>query len=236
VYGEAARLYDLIHSAKGRDPDSEGDLFVREIRLRNPEAQTLLDVACGTGANLNRFSESFAVTGLDASRDMLAIARERCPNIPLVESDMRSFNLDTRFDAVVSVFSGIGYLTEESDLRRAVMTMASHLRPGGLLVLEGWVEPDEWLGASVSADSFQAGDIAVARVTTSDAEGVRSSFTTRYTVATLDGISTIDEHHVLRLSDPEEFESAYREAGLTFERLPSFIRPGRGVYVGVAAR
>jgi dTDP-3-amino-3,4,6-trideoxy-alpha-D-glucopyranose N,N-dimethyltransferase len=167
---------------------------------------------------------------------MLAIARERCPKIPLVESDMRSFNLDTRFDAIVSVFSGIGYLTEESDLRRAVMTMASHLRPGGLLLLEGWVEPDEWLGASVSADSFQADDIAVARVTTSDAESLRSSFTTRYTVATLDGISTIDEHHVLRLSDPEEFESAYQEAGLTFERLPSFIRPGRSVYVGVAAR
>ena len=148
---------------------------------------------------------------------------------------MRSFNLDTRFDAIVTVFSGIGYLTEESDLRRAVMTMASHLRPGGLLLLEGSGEPDEWLRASVSADSFQP-RIPVAHVTASDEEGLRSSFASRYIVATLDGISTIDERPVLRLSDPEEFESACQEAGLTFERLPSFLRPGRSVYVGVAAR
>ena len=236
MYGEAARFYDVIHGARGRDPDSEADSLVREIRLRNPGAHSLLDIACGTGATLPRFSESFEVVGLDASRDMLALAHERCPSVQLVEADMRSFNLGMKFDAVVSVFSGIGYLTEQSDLRQAVRTMASHLKPGGVLALEGWVEPEAWLGASVSADSWRTDELAVARVTKSDAEGMRSSFTARYTVATLQGITSIDEHHVLRLSDPEEFATAYQQAGLVFERLPSLLRPGRGGYIGLAER
>ncbi len=233
-YQEAARFYDAIHGARGRDPVSEADYLIREIQQRNPEARTLLDVACGTGANFPRFSELFEVMGLDASRDMLAIAHERYPEVPLVEADMRSFSVGKRFDAIVSVFSGIGYLTEESDLRQAILTMSSHLRPGGVLAIEGWVEPDEWLGPTVSADSCQTDELALARVTRSDAEGMRSRFTTRYTVATHEGITSVDEHHVMRLSDPEEFAVAYRQAGLTFERLPNLLRPGRGVCIGTA--
>jgi SAM-dependent methyltransferase len=235
MYGEAARLYDAIHDARGRDPDSEADALIHEIRQRAPEARTLLDIACGTGANMPRFGETFEVTGLDASSDMLAIASQRCPDALLVEADMRSFDLGRSFDAIVSIFSGIGYLIEESDLRQAVTAMSSHLRPGGVLALEGWIEPDEWLGASVSTDSCQTDEFALARVTTSDAEGMRSWFTTRYVVATLEGITSVDEHHVLRLSDPEEFATAYQQAGLTFERLPSFLRPGRGLYIGTAS-
>jgi hypothetical protein len=63
MYQEAARFYDAIHGARGRDPASEADSLIREIQLRNPEAHTLLDVACSTGANFPRFSESFEVMG-----------------------------------------------------------------------------------------------------------------------------------------------------------------------------
>jgi SAM-dependent methyltransferase len=234
MYTDAAPLYDLIHEARGRDADSESDAFIREIHKRSPGARTLLDVACGTGANLLRFAESFEVMGLDASEDMVSLAREKCPGVEFVTADMRACDLVRRFDAIVSLFSGVGYLVEESDLREAVSTMAKHLNPGGVLMLEGWVEVDQWLGSGVSVDSCRTDNAAIARVTRSSAEGMRSSFTCRYTVATNEGIDTIDEHHVMRLADPEEFASAYDEAGLSFERLPNLVRAGRAVYVGVA--
>lgn len=233
LYKDAAPFYDLIHQAKGRDPDSEADAFVREILQRCPGARTLLDVACGTGANLPRFAQSFEVVGLDVSDSMLSLARTRCPDIECVAADMRSFDLGCQFDAIVSLFSGIGYMIEEADLRAAVSTLAGHLNPGGVLMLEGWVEVDHWLGSRVSADCCQTEQAAVARVTRSSAKGMRSSFTCRYIVATSEGIQTIDEHHVLRLAVPQEFASAFGDAGLSYERLPNLLREGRTAYIGV---
>jgi SAM-dependent methyltransferase len=234
MYSQAAAFYDLIHDARDRDANAEADVLIGEIRSRNPDARTLLDVACGTGASLGRLSESFDVVGLDASGEMLAIARERFPDVQLVSADMRSFDLGRRFDAIISVFSGIGYLVEEADLRRAVVTMARHLTPGGVLMLEGWVEPDNWEDSVVSVDAVETPGLALARVTRSTRDGLLTELTSRYVAATLAGLETIDEHHVMRLSVPGEFESACHQAGLRYERLPELLRSGRAVYVGTA--
>jgi SAM-dependent methyltransferase len=48
-----------------------------------------------------------------------------------------------------------------------------------------------------------------------------------------DAVTTVEERHVMRLSDPGEFAAAFERAGLTFERLPHTLRPGRSVYAGV---
>ena len=234
MYSEAAAFYDLIHDARDRDADAEAEVVISEIRLRNPQARTLLDVACGTGANLRRFSESFEVVGLDTSAEMLAIAGKKHPHVQLVTADMRSFELDRRFDAIVSIFSGIGYLVEVADLRRAIATMAGHLSPGGVLMLEGWVEPDTWMDSALSVDAVEIPGLALARVTRSTRDGLRTELTSRYVAATKAGLETIDEHHVMLLSDPEEFASAYQQAGLSFERLSELLRPGRAVYIGTA--
>lgn len=57
----------------------------------------------------------------------------------------------------------------------------------------------------------------------------------RYTAAMTDDIITIDEEHILRMSEPSEFEATFGDAGLSFERLPHMLHPGRSVYVGVVA-
>ena len=154
--------------------------------------------------------------------------------MPLVTADMRSFDLQRQFDSVVCLFSGIGYLTDEADVVSAVAAMAAHVAPGGVLLVEGWVEPDEWLGSSVHAECGKVDDLAVARVSRSSRDGRLTQTIMRYTAATADDITTVDEHHTMRLSDPIEFESAFRAAGLTCERLPHLLHPGRSVYVGVA--
>lgn len=124
----------------------------------------------------------------------------------------------------------------EADLGQAVRTMAEHLNPGGVLLIEGWVERDYWRGdATVSLDTGTDGDLAVARLTRARRSGNVTELFFRYDVASADDIHSIDEHHVLRLSDPAEFQRAYTSAGLTFERLPHMLRPGRAVYAGSVA-
>lgn len=234
MYKEAASFYDVIHTATGRNPDAEANLVIGELRRRHGGPRSLLDVACGSGANLSlsRFNEVFDVAGVDASADMLALAAARCPSVPLICADMRDFDGGRRFDAVVCLFSSIGYLTEPEDLPRAVQAMTRHLEDGGVLMIEGWVEPEYWRGTTFSSTSGSDGEVAVARVVRSRRDGALCHVFMRYTAASSDGVSTIDEEHVVRLSDPDEFEDAYQSAGLSFERLPHMLHPGRAMYVG----
>jgi SAM-dependent methyltransferase len=234
MYTDAARFYDVIHDGRGRDVAAEADTVIAEVVARCPRARSLLDVACGTGTHLPQFAEAFDVHGVDLSEEMLALAAERCPSVPLAVGDMRSFDLGRRFDAVVCLFSAIGYVTDAADAGRAVATMASHLEPGGVLLIEGWIEPDEWLGENVFADSGSSDDVAAARVSRTRRDGLITDIFMRYTAATLDEITTVDEHHTMRLSDPAEFEAHFAAAGLSFERLPTLLRSGRAVYAGVA--
>lgn len=232
MYLDGADYYDLIHRARGRQAGLEAQLIILEALRRCRGASSLLDIACGTGIHLPVFGQSFAVTGLDQSMAMLDAAGRRCPNAELVQADMRTFRLGRRFDVVVSLDSGVGYLETGEDLLAAVDTMSEHMEPSGVLLIEGWYEADFWK-SSVSVDAGTEDDVAVARFTRSRRDGDRTELDIRYEVATAQGHHSIEELHALRLSDPDEFSKAFAHAGLTFDRLPHMLRPGRSVYVGL---
>jgi len=108
--------------------------YARDVSLK---LTTALDLACGTGALTAELqARGLTVTGLDASAEMLDVARERLPGMRLVQADLRDFALHERFDLVTCVFDSLNNLTEEGDLGRALSRMAAHLSPGGLLAFD----------------------------------------------------------------------------------------------------
>jgi predicted TPR repeat methyltransferase len=80
------------------------------IRRHQPRARTLLDVACGTGRHLEHLRREFDCQGLDLDEGLLAVAAGRLPGTRLTRADMTDFALGRRFDAVICLFSSIGYL------------------------------------------------------------------------------------------------------------------------------
>src|SRR5919198_4612710 len=139
MFSRSARIYDAVYSWK--DYPREAELVHELVQARKPGAETLLDVACGTGAHLAELRRRYRCEGLDRNADLLAVARERLPDLPLHEGDMRDFDLGRRFDAVTCLFSSIGYLMTVEALEAAVATMAGHLEPGGGLLVEPWLSP-----------------------------------------------------------------------------------------------
>src|SRR5205085_11418959 len=109
-----------------------------------PGAEDLLDVGCGTGRHLETLGTWYRGEGLDINPLMLEQTHARCPEIPLYENDMRTFDLDGSYDVVVCLFSAIGHVETADAMRRSIARMTAHLRTPGLLVVEPWITPDNF--------------------------------------------------------------------------------------------
>lgn len=233
MFRQTAHIYDLVYEAAGKEYAAEAADLRSQIAQRNPGARSLLDVACGTGGHLRSFAEWFEVVGVDLDPAMLAVAAEALPDVVLLQADMRSFRLDRSFDAIVCLFSSIGYLTDADELDAAVEQMSRHLTPGGVLVVDGWVRPDAWIeSGSVSALSATREDIAVARVTKTSRSGATTLLEMHHLVATSEGVEHLVDRHEMTLFTADEYEHAFEAAGLAWERFDSPM-PGRDRYLGV---
>jgi SAM-dependent methyltransferase len=97
----------------------------------------VLDVCCGTGllaAELLRLG--YCVCGVDASDAMLARARALLgPDVELVRDTLPALTPAGPFDAAVSSFDGLNYLTP-ADLRASLLAVAGTLRPAGWFIFD----------------------------------------------------------------------------------------------------
>jgi len=233
VFSRSAQLYDAIYSFK--DYGAEAASIHELVQARNPRAQTLLDVACGTGAHLAEFARWYGCVGVDVDPELLAIARERLPGeVELREADMRDFDLGRRFSAVTCLFSSIGYVGDVDELASAVGSMARHLEPGGVLVVEPWLSPERVVVPHVGAVFVDEPELKIARINTVEVDGNRSILELHYLVGRPDGVEHFTELHELTLFTDEEMLAAFRAAGLDVEHDPEGGPMGRGLYVAVA--
>lgn len=141
-FGEFAKYYDQIYRSK--DYGGECD-FLEEIFARYPEVpiKTILDIGCGTGGHaIPLHKRGYEVTGIDKSGDMILKAREKAPEIEFRHGDVRTFLLPEGrlFDACISMFNVIGYITRKDDLLKAFRHIRTHLRNSSLFVFDIWNE------------------------------------------------------------------------------------------------
>ena len=236
MFRNTADVYEMIYEASGKDYAAESSVIRDCITERNDAATSVLDVACGTGGHLYYLREWYQMVGIDIDRGMLHEARRRLPDIELVEADMRTFRLERQFDAVLCLFSSIGYMRSQADLDAAVGNMVEHLKPGGILVIDGWVRPDAWFdGGSTHVETAETPDLKVAHVGRARREGSTTHLEMHHLIATKEDIEHIVENHELTLFEPAQYVAAFTRAGLTAEVLESPM-PGRDRYLGVKPR
>jgi ubiquinone/menaquinone biosynthesis C-methylase UbiE len=226
-------LYDALYGFK--DYEGEAAQLIALIRERNPDARTLLDVACGTGKHLEQLRGTFEVEGVDIHEGLLAIARERLGDaVPLHVGDMRTLDLGRRFDAVTCLFSAIGHVADADELDAAIAAMARHLEPGGVLVVEPWLEPGVWVEGRLHLLTVDEPDLKIARMTMAGRRGNTSILEFHYLVGKPHGFETIEETMELELFTTEEQLRAFVRAGLLVEHDPAGLME-RGLLIGRAA-
>lgn len=136
--GYDAALFERIAEVEPRSFwfRSRNRLVVSALRRHFPEADSLLEVGCGTGFVLSALRDAFPgmrLVGSDVSPLGLAVARGRLPpEVELVELDARRLGYTDAFD-VVCALDVLEHVEEDDEVLAGMFSAA---RPrGGALVL-----------------------------------------------------------------------------------------------------
>jgi SAM-dependent methyltransferase len=133
MYSDLAPWFHLLTDPADYADEAAFTIAVVEATIRG-EARTLLELGSGGGNNASHLKRRFECTLTDVSPDMLALSATINPECDHLVGDMRTLRLDRTFD-VVFAHDALSYLTTEDDLRAALETAATHVRPDGVVVL-----------------------------------------------------------------------------------------------------
>jgi SAM-dependent methyltransferase len=191
----------------------------------------LLDVGCGSGNHLAHLRRHYHCDGVDLDAGLLDIARGRYPDSAFRQGDMTDFDLGRRYDALICLFSAIGYVKTTERLGETMRTFARHLLPGGVAVVEPWLAPGVFRPGTVGMDTSDTPEIKVARITHSGMRGELSVLSFYFMVGGADGVEQWEEHHELGLFTVEQMMEAFHAAGLEVVEHDPHGLTGRGLYV-----
>ena len=152
-WGSCADLYDLEWE---RWTSRDLPFYLEEARSHPP----VLDLACGTGRLAIPIARAgVAVVGVDASPEMLDVARRKAADLPhleLVHGRIETFDLQRQFGVIVLALSSFYCLASVEAQERALRNMRRHLRPGGRLVMDMFVPSAAHVGKPLTGN--QAGE------------------------------------------------------------------------------
>jgi len=138
------KRYDRYGWDYGRHNPLEEKAVRWYLRHAGEVGGEILEVACGTGSLLVPLARAgHRVTGLDLSRTMLAIARERIDALPPkvaaladpIRGDMSDFDLGRRFSLAILADNSFRELETREELLACLRCIRRHLEPGGRFLL-----------------------------------------------------------------------------------------------------
>ena len=124
-----AQFYELIPR------DRTDHTFCKSLAS---DADSILDLGCGTGELAVQLAKGRHVVGLDPAAPMLEIARNRTggDQVTWVEGDARHFELGETFDLICMTGHSFQFFLTEEDQFSALCRIARHLKPTGRFVFD----------------------------------------------------------------------------------------------------
>jgi SAM-dependent methyltransferase len=152
LYEELADWWPLV--SPPADYREEADEYLRLFRAAaSAPIRQMLELGSGGGNNASHLKSEFSLTLVEPSERMREVSRALNPECEHLPGDMRTVRLGRQFDAVF-VHDAVEYMTSEADLRAALETVATHLRPGGVAL----VAPDATQESFTPGAAIEGGD------------------------------------------------------------------------------
>lgn len=235
MFSKTPELYDHIYGSF-KDYAAECARIAAVLRERAPAAQRILDVACGTGehARYLRSEHGYAVDGLDIEPGFVRLARAKLPQAQVWAGDMANFEVPARYDAILCLFSSIGYVRTLDRVTATLGCFRRHLEPEGLVFVEPWFAPNRWTPGRVYVHTSESNGVHIVRMSHSGVEGRISMLELHYLIGTVGGIRHEVESHELGMFTHDEMTECFAAAGFTGVSYDEHGLIGRGLYVAGA--
>lgn len=231
IHDRRAELYDRVYAWK--------DYASEAARLRETlstlgvgPGSRVLEAACGTGNYLVHFKDHYEASGFDLHQGMLTQARRKLPDTTLWTADMRDLQVDAPYDALLCLFSSIGYLLDEASLAAAARCFAAALRPGGALVVEPWLTVEQWSVGRPHLVAAHSPELHLARGNIAERDGEMAVMEMHWLIIPQGGpVEHLVDRHVMWLCPRETMRRVFEEAGFEVRFDPDGL--GRGLFLGI---
>jgi SAM-dependent methyltransferase len=141
VFKDYSLYYDLLYQDKNYA--AEADYIFSLIKKFQPQAQSVLELGCGTGKHASLLAEKgLKIHGIDQSSDMLSCAKKfENAQISFAQGDVRNYRINKKFDAAISLFHVASYQNSNEDLLQFFHTANAHLEAEGVFIFDVWYGP-----------------------------------------------------------------------------------------------
>ena len=232
MYQGLAEYYDEIYSYKVYAAEAEKVVSLIKNNLKT-DGNKLLDVACGTGKHIGYLKRHYNVTGVDISDKMLDLAIARYPDVQFHQADMMDMELGRDFDVLVCLFSSISHLKTYENLGKALKNFSKHLKKGGVLIIEPFIEPDKYIAGALFADIVNKPELKITRMNISKRKEDIAILDFHWLIGTPKGINYYRDRHEVGLFDIEKFKSLMTDTGFEATFLKDGLLKDRGLYLGL---
>jgi SAM-dependent methyltransferase len=171
-----------------------------EAKLRRYHAKNILDLTCGTGAQVFYLKHlGYDVIGSDFSPGLLDIAREKAKKenliIDFIDGDMRTAQIGI-YDAVITIDNAIGHLVK-TDFAIAIENIYDNLKSDGIYIFD-ILNLDAMTDEVIKADSEKMTSVSVAADGTAISNVRESSIDRKHGILTAEERITMEKAGVKR--------------------------------------
>jgi 2-polyprenyl-3-methyl-5-hydroxy-6-metoxy-1,4-benzoquinol methylase len=151
VYNKIGRWF-----AENRYADAVEQAYLNDILKNLPPDAKILDVGCGDGKPILEYfiKHNVDVLGVDASEQMIGLAKTNFPDIRFLLKDMRELNLNEKFDVIIAWHSFFHLPADDQPDMFSVFRR--HINPDGILLFTSGTERGEAWGMNGGENLFHA--------------------------------------------------------------------------------
>jgi ubiquinone/menaquinone biosynthesis C-methylase UbiE len=140
IYTHLAVIYDEV--MREIDYDDWADYIDALIQKHNENAETILELACGTGSLALSLDEldCYDILATDFSQQMLEAAKSKASyknaTVSWKQLDFFNIQLVKKFDIVLMLFDSVNYIRDPQSIKEVFTQVKKVLKPDGVFIFD----------------------------------------------------------------------------------------------------